>query len=767
MFDITTARQISYGPGNEQSVVVFQDRDSTQKNIWYMVPVPRIRTQNGQPAFSLTRYNTSADGVAGVCTFSVEVYTPEEAKEAAKQQIRGIEGWGQFTWIGGKTFLQFDLQGKLMSVESDPSLFGSNVADFQIQLKSAAEVSSFEEAFKAPGAVSPFLVTYDLVVLTQLLAAKATVTYKSAVAIEVAKTYKTTKDTWGNKSTVLASVHRDLQRSGAGEVSVTPGAGATDELVQRVRDWAYSTLETQVADAIEKASILCGSATDPVSYTNDFKTTYSEDAIIEWSTPVSRFLPRFDAAMWKKLYHKVENRQLVVTFQLLGYPYDSKGNLLLDRVTVQVKYPTRPTDNTFQLTPGTNNVTKTYVASGTDPFSVKYSYQYTVDFPGSPSYKSDWIEDDSTLVTFLPNQFGIRRVSFVGVNVPFDKNVDQVLIDFYENPPEGQHPKLQTQSMTENGVNVTFLSTYRVPIANTYVYRLRYLLKNSEIITVQPDQQFGRNNADVVQVLNPAPSITSLDLRALVSKGNGFLDVNINAEYVNPQNPPSAPLAHSWSGWVPPKKPAALYSAEPWTFDARPDPQTAYFRLNGQIIFGDGGLFAVSDLNLAYKSGPLILRDTEVIFNVTIFTDQIDWTAVKRVSVNLFQRTDENGKISSGDGSIMISRTLLTPLSELTLAERDEVLGSNSGLVNYSVLPPANGAKVLTLYYTLRKPRKAKTVVFYFNAEYAMKNGDRIELDNTEVNDRLQITLPARPQPSRGPEPGVVIQRFEVEVGSN
>lgn len=759
MFDVTTARVIKYGPGNELTVVVFQDRDSTQKNIWYMVPVPRIRVQHGLPALSLTRYRTGAGGVTGVCTFSVEVDTPEEAQQAAERQIPDIRGWGQFTWIGGQTFFQFDLEGKKRTIESSPSLFGSNVADFQVELATAADVNSFVNAFTSH--ISGFSVTYDLMVLTQLLAVKATVAYKAAAAIEYEKRYEEKKDIWGNKKKVLSSVHQTLTESGAGAVTVTPGLGATDELKQLARDWAWSTLETQVAEAVETARALAGGNTNPVTVTSDFTKTYSEDAIIEWSTPVSRLLPGFDAATWQKVYHEVDNRQLVVTFQLAGDAYDDDGNLLFAKVKVQVDYDTRKSDNTFELIPGTDNyVTKTYVANGTSPFDPSYKYKYEVTFPdASPPYTSEWIPSDSTLTTLRPNDFGIRKVSFVGVDVPFGKTVKKVFIDFYENPPAGQSPKLQTECMEKNGENVTFLSTYHVPITNIYAYRLRYLLENDDVVVVQPGRQFGSDNADLVLVLSPTAALTSLDLRAFVTKGMGFLDVNINATYFDPQNT-SGTLAHSWSGWGPLEEPG-LHSAVPWMFDAQPDSQTAYFRLNGQIIFSDGSVFEVKDLNLAYRSKPLILRDTEELYSVKIFTDQIDWAAVGRVTVNLFQKIGDNGEISYADTPITISRSL----AELTSAEQDDALGASSGITDYTILPPTGDVKPLPLYYTVRKPRSAKTVVFYFNGEYAMRNGDLVEIDDTPVDGRLQITLPKLP-PKKA-EPGVVIQRIEVEVGSN
>lgn len=55
MFDVTTARLVdSVGPdGTALQATVFQDR--TDQGTWYLVPVPRLRIDNGQPAFNLTR----------------------------------------------------------------------------------------------------------------------------------------------------------------------------------------------------------------------------------------------------------------------------------------------------------------------------------------------------------------------------------------------------------------------------------------------------------------------------------------------------------------------------------------------------------------------------------------------------------------------------------------------------------------------------------------------------------------------------------------
>lgn len=768
MFDITTARTIVYGANNSLSVTVFRDR--TETNIWYMAPVPRLRIQNGQPVFALTKYKSTTGGVAGICSFEVELFAPEDARQAAESKIGDIAGWGQFTWVSGDAFFTYEVPegDKTVSrtIVQTPSLFGSNVAYFQVELEDDAALNTFVKAFTEPGTLSPFLIQYQMGVLTQLLGCAATVIYKSQAAISYEKKYESRKDTWGNSKQVLVEVRQVLQESGAGDVKVAPGVGATPELVQLVTDWAWTTLEGQVARTVETARALAQGNESPVTATSDFTQTFSQDAIVEWSTPVSSSLPRFDRVTWEKLYHEVDNRQLSVLFQLAGDAYTADGSLLFENVQVEVEYPTRTTDNTFTLIPGTDGlVSKLYLAPGEGSFNPEYRYRFTVNFPGGvPPYTSGWIKDIATEVNLRPNAFGIRNVSFIGVNIPFEVEaekggVDRVFIDFYDNPPEGRDAKLQTQELLVNGEAIAFATTYHVPITNTYDFRLRYLLKDGGLIVVQPPQQFGSSNADLVQVLSPAPNIANLELRALVTAdGEGFMDINATAAYFDDQNPSETkPPNHMWSGWSPDAK-KGLYSADPWRFDAQPDPQTAFFRLNGQIIYGDGDIFELTNLALAYSKKPLILKDTEEIYGVEIFSNEVDWESVACVTINVFQMIDDQGSVTSADAPVTPSYVALR--EHLQADEAAAIAAKRTPLIPFTLLQPTAEVKSLPLFYTLRKPRTASDLVFYFNADYVTVDGKRHSIAETTVTNKLQLHLP--PLPPEQPPGG--IQRFAVKV---
>lgn len=775
MFDVTTARQIDYtdASGVQQQATIFQDR--TNKGRWYLVPVPQLRWDNQQPAFSLTRYTSTAGGIAGACAFEVELVSPEAAKRAARDQVPDIVDWGQFTWVSGNALFEYEVQEKGKPVARQlsvtPSLFASNAARFHIELESEEQLNTFVSAFSGAGSLSNFSVYYTMGVLTQLLGAEASIAYVASAAIDYQRTYESRKDTWGKTHSVLVEVKQNLRQSGAGKVEVKRGAGGSDELVQLVRDWAWNTLETQVADAVESARLLAqGNGQDPVSATSDFTATYAEDTIVEWSTPVSRFLPRFDAATWGRVYREVDNRQLMVTFELLGDPSGENGTMAFQDVEVVVRYPTRTTDNTFRLgLDGALPTSVTYTAPGEGHFNPGFDYMYRVNFASGESFTSDWISETDTRISFRPNRFGIRNVSFTGSSVQFlgaDRDaVSKIYIDFFETPPQGQKPKLQTKEMTANGVAVMFNSTYHTPITNTYNYRLRYQLKSGDIITVQPNEMFGSENADQVFVLTPGDQLASFCLRTITSRdGTGFMSIDANAAYFDQQNPSSpTPPNHSWDGWVPPPAPG-LATSEPWVFKAQPDPQTAYFCLNGSVIYGDGDVFVLKDINVPFSRGPLILKDNEEAYSIKIITDQVNWDEVNQVAVNVFQIRASDGRLVGQEDQ----RLNLERFAMIT-ARRDgnptALADAPRNLLPYSILSPAaeTPVKSLPLFYTLYRQRYSSSVSFFFNADYVMKDGTVKGTGDVQVTNKLQIHLPPVPSDNPPVPPGT-IHGYSVEV---
>ncbi|MCA1299346.1 hypothetical protein [Stappia indica] len=756
MFDITTVREIDYG--SDKVVYVYQDHDDPK--LWYMVPVPTLRRVNGAPAFSLTSYTKNGGGIAGLCTFEMELIQPAEARRAAEEVLGDDISWGGFTWVGGTAFFHYDIEGEAEVLAVEPTLYGTNVAAFQIPLKTAEAVNTFKNAYSQGGGASPFRVEYDMQVLTMLLGAKATVKYVAEAAIEYQKTYKTVRDTWGRQKQVLQEVKQVMQQSGAGEVKVTLGAGSTPELEQRVRDWGWTTLENQVASTITAAATMA-TGPDPVSATTSFEQTYEEDTVVDWSTPVSTFMRKFSAEEWNNLFVEVDNRKLSVVFNLIGQlSRTSDGVAVAQSVTVTVDYPTRTTENTFTLivTDGDQS-SLIYEAPGDfsgGAYNPQFTYSFVILFEDGTTYNSEPVTTSDTLVNITPNNFGVRQVAFIGQGVPFTAvtGVKSVDIDFFFAPPVGNPALVQTKTMTANGEAnaITFDSFYNLPIGQAYTYRLRYVMADGTVIVSQPPAALSSapdntnsGNADIVFVRDPKGLFTQFTVRAFnfADQPADLLLVDVTAQYFDPaNNGDSALFQNTWSNW----QPTGLLSfAEPrWNFQAVDNTNTAFFNISGTIFYSDGKSFILDNYRQSSEYRTLTISNTIENYSVKVDTGQIDWDKVANVNLTMFQLSGEARKRFGNT----LPRFLTKPREEMTREERMVAEGAQENLILFSVMGPgqATPAEQLERFYGIQRERSEPTVEFFYTAIYVMRDGSAPrELVDQKVEGRLSVELPALP----------------------
>lgn len=775
MIDITSVLEVHYG----ENKITYVYQDHTDKSTWYLVPVPALRTVGSLPAFAIVKYVTNTGGVAGICTFEVELIQPDAARAAAEKVITekypGMKVvWGGFTWVGGVAYFNYNIEEEVQVLAVEPSLYGTNVASFQVPLLTEAALNTFINAFSGEGA-SPFGIEYEMLILTNLLGAKATVKYNAQAAITYQQTYKTEKNIWGQQKQILQETKQLLRTSGAGDVKVEIGAAGTPELAQRVRDWAWKTLEDQVANTIAGAAAMAV-GTNPVETTSSFEQTYEEDAVVSWSTPVSTLLEKFPPDIWRVVYKQVDNRRLYVTFKLIGQLTDeTTGKPIAESVAITVNYPgTSP--STFELIPANGaRSTHTYEASGdfsSGDYNPWYEYEFQIIYNNQERYRSPKIRSADTIINLTPSNFGTRQVKFIGKDIRFTPsgNVQDVSIDFFFAPPEGSPAVVETKTITSNGEGgaVTFSSFYKMPIGAAYNYRLRYLMANSEVITSEPPIAFSSapdntnsGNTNTQYVNDPRGLYTQFDLRVnnLKNAGeNAILLVDLNGQYFDTVNDGEHVLHdNSWSGFTP-EETGLTTAMPPWTFQTVQNNNTAYFNLDGTVVLQSGDTFPIDKLKQSSTLKTLILTSGVKLYPIDIFTNAIDWSEVANVNLTVFQRKKTEEAKAFGDA--LPDFLLKSPADRTALeAAQAGLIASNVFAFNMLIAPKGDRDRGVPRFYTAQHVATDPQIEFFYTADYVLHTGEIRKLADQAVTGQRSVTLP--PVPPAGAKAGFVRQTID------
>lgn len=739
MVNIQSARIVDYGSGN-QVTVYFDDTDT---KMYYIVPSPRVvMDSGGVPHFAITKYLKNDGKVAGLCAFDVELVVLPDAKQAVAKALPPDNYLGQFTWLAADSYFFYDIAGEVRTAAGTGSMYGANRVSYSVELTSDAEIQSFVNAFQGHGALSPFRVQYDAVVLTRLPEVSVTVTYNPDIAISYETEYVTKKDMWGQSHNVAVGVKQSLKDSGAGDVEVVWSTQPSDETRQRVYDWGFTTLETLVSDALTTALAQSGGKS-PVSYVGRIERSFSEKEVVEWSFVTSQPLMAYDEETWQKyVYREIDTQQLAVQFSLLGeLTTIADGAAIISKVQITVDYPTKTSGNSFILTP--QSASALYTAPGDlkgGVFNNQYKYRYEVFFAqGQNPFLSEWITSTETIVAILPNELGIRQAKFIGSNIPFTPSVpagitvDKLMIDFFFQRPAGQPNKVESKVMTANGDagKVEFSSLFQLPLTNTYTYRLTYQMSDGTTFLMEPTDQFGSANKDMIMVLNPFRENNFL-LRATVKKKKApkvpsIDNVFFDARYIDKMN--KADLNHNYDWNPPPTSTSGLASAEGWKYRAVYNPEGAYYEFNGMITYSDGDA-SVNTLRIQAVQSQLKLSPEDEPYSIQVDGSLIDWKVVDKVEVFLFQ--------SAGALPDSAAMQVLGPRRRVDDVDPKVSNPLRYPLLNPTTQKPAEDAR----YYLIQRPRSDDSISFYYNATYIHANGTVTYTGELEVKNQFVLVLP-------------------------
>ncbi|MEO1517166.1 MAG: hypothetical protein AAFV95_19230 [Bacteroidota bacterium] len=758
MINIQNAVRIPYNGGANFMTVYF---DFADDSIMYAVPVPRIAMDaNGNPSMSVTKYQTTNEGSYGYLNMDVEVEVPTAAREAAETAYPD-KSWGQFQWLATECFLSFVLPSEPdgSMVQGQPSLYGTNRANFQLQLASEADLNAVIGSFKDQP-VSSFQMEYDMTTLTMLNDVTATVSFDAAIAIEFETLYEKQKDTWGNTKEVAAGVKKNLQVSKAGDVEITWGTtNPSPEFEARVNEWAWTTLEKAVTDAIEVAQAAATSE-DPIESLDSFEQTYTENSVVEWNIVSSSPLAGFTADQWNNIYREVDNRELVVNFALKGELVNDEGLPVCQEVKVTVKYPTRTTDNTFTLHPTEEGRTlHTYEAEGDTSggsYNPEYEYQYTVYYSDTDTYVSPWTTTTETEVNIIPNQLGAKKIRFVGSNIPFGtepSQVKKVRIDFFFERPNGEENVTQLAELTANGGDgAIFESYFNVAIENSYSYRFIYELNDGTVRVMNTISDFGKPNSNLfmVQALIKE-QIFTLQVKRQKNPDYSVDYVYLDVIYEDQQNNERLTHTFDWEvDWSGSSRPTA---SQTWKFPAINNGTGANYEFNGDYSDSDWDTIDIQQVVQQAKSTKFSIDPGYAYYGIKISPANIDWSVVSQVYLSIFQQSSDENTFSFTEASDILEQR-----------DRSEIANLGAGIYNIdntvSFIQPAEGVEDVDRCYAAWKAKDDANVTFFYNATYVQKDGSAArDSGDIEVTNRSVIVLPDNGPANSSP----MIHHVEIE----
>jgi hypothetical protein len=651
VINIENSRVITYG--NNQSVTVYQD--FSDSNTYYIVPEPVIApSDSGLPQFGLVQYTSNDGSVAGTCSFQTELSVSADALAAVKGTLGSGITIGQFDWQSVQVVFTFATQAMAnMQLTATPSMYGANRASFMVHLPDQATVNDFINAFSPSGShAGTFMLEYDVTALTTLPPATVTVNFNANTAYDYEQTVQETRNVWGSVTSRTVTIHEHLAQSQAGTITVGPG-NLDPKLHQKLMDWGNATLENDVNEAVGEAMRIIGDRNGDhfsMSSVASFTNTYIEGQIVPWIITPRAPIPAFTADQWGKVFSKVDNQNLVVSFTVENLERNH-----VQSIELTVQYPTRQTNNTFQFTP-TSPGSWQFVAPGFvngGQFSPNYTYQYTVNYVGGGApYQSPQISSSETAIYLDANDLNILQVTFTAANV-FNANkqgnanqVEYVLIDFFfVNQADGNPLSPQQGKLDPNNLSWTVNSRTRLPYQNPFQYRLTYVLTSGQQVLIQWQTSSissvmagGKAKAPVITLNTPFQQRT-VSMFPLNPSGGATYDlVQLDVTYTDSVNKINEQNSWQWQPGTPPT---------PWTFLAPANQNSQVIQFSGEYIIGG----TQTDIQTADTSRLcLVVSTTQQTFSVQIDPSQIEWDAgpLTQVVLNIYTKTATGDKTNIG-----------------------------------------------------------------------------------------------------------------------
>lgn len=667
-----------------EGITVYGDDEDFTK--FYLVPdEPRFRiNENGRPAFSFLKYRNPierTDGEKGggflICDVEFTV-TPEKQEAVVKklqEQINQLVGTGTQppqVKIGTITYSRGTAKLNLESFSDQfietvfnpgkPSLYGRNITPFSVELTDRG-ATMLETALQNKGGFVQ--VTYDLYCPVKLPPVKAHIWFNSSKFMSFAQDLVTNTTTTGffvrvwrwlftgrttTKTTVEHNISEIASQSDWGGVDLDFGDfKASDELKQKIRDWAWNTL----AEAIKNAT------TDPIKavseeqrkppanatefhqrissqkFSNvDYK--YRESQVVEWNlAPQGTLEPIVN--LKDKSGNPLRWEDFAVTvnlddpfFRTLEVPIRVNGDfkeLPIHSVEVHCDYQEGSIHEIKEFSissPDQLEKFKSYIENN----KWTYKYWYQVNYRGqSQIFKSKEIETDEKFLTINVGDTGILAIDIQPGDLNWSQvNQAQVKLK-YDARDNGSKLIERVYVLDKNNPKHSLREVIFTPITKPYSYHVKYFMADGKEYEVSE----ATSESPQLFINDPFGATKTISLRAAGDLDNDIQTIFVDIKYIDEKNTYVKNIS------------IALDKARPffdWSFPAI-DEMAGKIVYKGSIQFKNGQVEDIPE-QTTKENTILVGSKVEDVLEIEVIPTLIDFTKVSLITVSLKYVDEEN-----------------------------------------------------------------------------------------------------------------------------
>ncbi|MBN1203833.1 MAG: hypothetical protein JXB05_02775 [Myxococcaceae bacterium] len=659
--------------------------DDEDEALCYPLPVtPRFRINaDGRPAFSFFKYISPIDRPDGRkggawLVFDAELTLTEEQKQAVllehqaelDQRYAGTgrpapqAKFGAITYTRGTTEISIEKKtsGFIEHVYNpgEPSLAGKNITPFTVELTSEG-ATFFEQALQNQGGTVQ--VIYAMYASVRLPPVKVDISFNASKFYSFVQDFQLTTETRGvfndiwrwffggsaqNERKVSDTITEIASQHEFGRIVVDMGgvkaAGAekaTDELRQKLYDWAFNTFSEAVKRmAIEPIKQLSEEERKPPGDVTEFKKAlsniktssfaihFTERMVVEWPMPFRGTLDPIvnlkdkdgQPLKWKDYAQTInlddpEFRTLDVTVRVSA----DFQNLPLHSVKIHLDYDAGTSHRIQEFTinnPDTMEKFQAYIGEGTR----SYSYWYEVNYKGeSRSLRSPTMTTNETNLLINVGDTGILAVDIERGDVDFEHVPDALVTFKYQDSDHGVNPIERQFHVTKDNHKHSLREVIFVPVSKPYQYQIKYTLADGMELT-GPEQETSSQN---IYINDPFSQTKTISLRAVGNLETEIQTIYVDVRFVDQKNN----YRKSTS--------VALSKAQPffdWSFPVINPEGKVFYSYSAQ--FRDGRLQKIPEQEAS--SNTLFLEPTSFSdLVVTVVPSMVDFTKTQLVDVEL------------------------------------------------------------------------------------------------------------------------------------